>query len=71
LIDADTTTAGDQAFQILPEGADLTGPGQLRVRYDDAKGETHIEGSVNATAAPDLHITLEGQVDVTQNDFVL
>ncbi len=70
-IDANTTAAGDQAFVLLAPGADFTAPGQLRVRYDDAKGQTHVEGNVDSTMAPNFQITLEGQVDVTQNDFVL
>lgn len=68
-VDADTTTAGDQAFTWLGSG-DFTGTaGELR--YVHSGGNTYIRGDTDGDGAGDFVIGLIGLYDLTTADFVL
>jgi Ca2+-binding RTX toxin-like protein len=64
-LDADETSAGDQAFALLPMGAaGFTAPGQLRLEGGLLYGNTDLD------AAPEFAIHLVGALSVAVQDFV-
>lgn len=68
-IDADATSAGNQAFRFIDSSA-FTDPGQVRVR--SMAGGVTVEASTDADAAPELTISLSpfnGRLDAS--DFLL
>lgn len=67
-IDADTTKAGDQAFQWINEAAFTDKPGQLRVSYGE--GPAIISGDVNGDGNADFQIELANQARVNGDDFL-
>jgi Ca2+-binding RTX toxin-like protein len=71
-IDADTTTAGDQGFDLIDfQGgfASFTNvAGQLRYIYSG--GSTIVEGDVNGDAKADFQIELIGHYVLTDADFI-
>jgi Ca2+-binding RTX toxin-like protein len=77
-IDANTATTGDQAFELIGNGA-FTAAGQLRWSQDVANNRTIIEGNVDALLAVDFQIEVTGLVlfaannaaNTTFSDFVL
>jgi serralysin len=70
-IDADTTAAGNQAFDFLvAEGADFTHAGQLRFTHV-AGSDTLIEATTDNDAEAELSILLKIHVDLTAVDFIL
>ncbi|MEO0031191.1 MAG: hypothetical protein RIS94_949 [Pseudomonadota bacterium] len=72
MIDANTGRGGDQAFQLLSEGAAFTGVGQLRFFYDTITDTTIVQGNVNGNLAADFEIALAGhQALATAGTFIL
>ncbi|MGO1075573.1 beta strand repeat-containing protein [Inquilinus sp. CA228] len=69
LIDADTGTAGNQAFTFIGAGLYTGVAGQLR--YSAVGGVTTIAGDVNGDGASDFHIALTGTFALLAGDFVL
>jgi Ca2+-binding RTX toxin-like protein len=69
LIDADTGTAGNQAFTFIGAGLYTGVAGQLR--YSAVGGVTTIAGDVNGDGASDFHIALTGTLALVASDFVL
>ncbi len=67
-IDADTTTAGDQAFHWVGSAA-LTGPGELG--FFTSGGNTIIRMSTDADAGSESEIQLTGIKTLTALDFYL
>ncbi|MGF6231159.1 Ca2+-binding RTX toxin-like protein [Inquilinus ginsengisoli] len=69
LIDADTGTAGNQAFTFIGAGLYTGVAGQLR--YSAVGGVTTIAGDVNGDGTSDFHIALTGTFALVAGDFVL
>ncbi len=69
LVDARTTTAGDQAFSWIGTSAFGGVAGQLR--YAQSAGDTVIYGDTNGDRIADFAIHLEGTVSLAATDFVL
>jgi Ca2+-binding RTX toxin-like protein len=67
-IDADSTTAGDQAFTFLGSGAFTNHAGELR--YEQIGGQFHIFGDVDGNGSADLHIVAYAPA-LTASDFIL
>jgi Ca2+-binding RTX toxin-like protein len=67
-IDADSTTAGNQAFSWIGNAA-LSGAGQLR--YYVSGGNTIIQGSTDADSSAEFTIELTGTPALTAADFIL
>jgi len=68
-IDADTGTAGNQAFSFIGTALYSGVAGQLRTHSDGAV--TTIAGDVNGDGVSDFHIQLIGSIGVVAGDFVL
>lgn len=68
-IDANTSTAGDQAFSFIGSSAFSNVAGQLRFEITGAG--TLIEGDVNGDGHADLIISAAGSITFTAGDFVL
>lgn len=69
MIDADTTTAGDQAFHLV---ASFTGhAGELALVYDSVAHLTVIEGDTNGDGTADLVIEATDGDQSSFNNFVL
>ncbi|MGL4965435.1 MAG: beta strand repeat-containing protein [Inquilinus sp.] len=68
-IDADTGTAGNQAFSFIGTGLFTGAAGQLR--YVTGGGQTVIAGDVNGDGASDFHIALTGTIALVAGDFQL
>ena len=66
-VDADTTTAGNQAFASIGDAAFTGAAGELR--YVQSNGQTVIEMNRNGDGAADLFLKLDGTIDLTINDF--
>lgn len=71
-IDANTTTGGDQAFDLTDDQSGA-GPfthlaGQLHFKYE--KGNTIVEGDVNGDGKADFQIELIGHYALTDADFI-
>ncbi|MFN3857338.1 MAG: hypothetical protein ACK4RV_06260 [Caulobacter sp.] len=69
LIDADTGTAGDQAFTFLGAGAFTGAAGQVRYVHDG--GNTIVQADVNGDGVADLEVQLNGTVVMNALDFML
>jgi Ca2+-binding RTX toxin-like protein len=68
-IDADTTTAGDQAFSFIKKAAFSNVAGQLR--FTDLGTDALIEGDVNGDGIADLSILVLGLDTADKGWFVL
>lgn len=68
-IDANTTTAGDQAFTFIATAAFSGSAGQLR--FTVAGGQTIVEGDINGDAVADFQVQLTGVIELFANHFVL
>ncbi|MGF6226677.1 Ca2+-binding RTX toxin-like protein [Inquilinus ginsengisoli] len=68
-IDADTGTAGDQAFSFIGTGLYTGVAGQLR--YHSNGSITTIAGDINGDGTSDFHIQLAGAIGVVAGDFVI
>ncbi|MDP4575595.1 M10 family metallopeptidase C-terminal domain-containing protein [Qipengyuania sp. G39] len=66
-IDADTTTEGNQAFAFIGGQAFSRTAGELR--FTHSNGQTVIAMDRDGDGFADLRIVLDGQVDLTVNDF--
>jgi Ca2+-binding RTX toxin-like protein len=69
-IDADTGTAGDQAFNFIGTDDFSCTAGELRYAFDD-NGNTILQADVNGDGVSDFDITLQGIVMPTSSDFML
>jgi Ca2+-binding RTX toxin-like protein len=69
LIDADSTTAGDQAFHFIGTAAFGHHAGELRFAASGA--DTAVTGDVNGDGTADFQITLTGHVTPVAGVFVL
>ncbi len=67
-IDANTGTAGDQAFSWIGAGAFTSQAGQLRAQT--IGGQVHIFGDVNGDGRADLHI-IANSPQILVSDFIL
>jgi Ca2+-binding RTX toxin-like protein len=68
-IDADTTTAGDQAFHFIGSAAFGHHAGELHESISG--GVTTVSGDVNGDGVADFAVTLTGSITLTTGDFVL
>lgn len=68
LIDADTGSAGDQAFTL--GGNAFTGVAGELIKFKQG-GNTHVQGDVDGDGLADLSFTLLGKFTLTVSDFVL
>ena len=77
VIDANTTSSGNQAFIFLAGvGSAFTGvAGELNFAFKDLEGiendRTIIAGDINGDQLADFHIELTGLIDLTAVDFYL
>jgi Ca2+-binding RTX toxin-like protein len=69
LIDADTSTAGNQAFTFIGSGPYTSVAGQLR--FSQSEGRTTVEGDVNGDGTSAFHLNLQGVIVLQAADFVL
>ncbi|MGK9167550.1 M10 family metallopeptidase C-terminal domain-containing protein [Inquilinus limosus] len=69
-IDADTGTAGNQAFSFIGSATYSHHAGELRFAHLSSDTTT-IAGDVNGDGVSDFHITLRGFVTLVGADFVL
>jgi Ca2+-binding RTX toxin-like protein len=67
--DADSATAGNQAFAFVGTAPFSGTAGELRYRFDGT--DTWIEGDTNGDAVADFEIVLSGEVTPLSGDFVL
>ena len=70
-IDANTTTAGDQAFTFVGTGAFSGAKGELHFVQDAAHSLTLVEGDANGDKAADFQLELTGVQTLHSTDFVL
>ena len=71
-IDANIGQGGNQAFHLVQYDPNKQlGAGELAVHYDQASGKTIVEGGVNAQGGADFHLELQGNVQLTAQDFNL
>jgi Ca2+-binding RTX toxin-like protein len=68
-IDANTLTAGDQAFAFIDDDAFTGVAGQLRQETQGAN--TLVTGDINGDGAADFQIGLVGNFNLSSLDFVL
>ncbi len=68
-VDANATTAGDQAFSFIGTGLYTGVAGQLR--FAVGNGVTTVAGDVNGDKVSDFHIQLTGTIALVAVDFVL
>ncbi|MGF6232292.1 Ca2+-binding RTX toxin-like protein [Inquilinus ginsengisoli] len=68
-IDADTGSAGDQAFSFIGPALYTGVAGQLR--YHSNGTITTIAGDINGDGTSDFHIQLTGSIGVVAGDFVI
>ena len=69
LIDADSGSAGNQAFAYIGEGAFTGTAGELR--YESRNGDTWLSGDINGDGVADFDIILSGPVVPLASDFIL
>lgn len=67
-IDADTTTAGDQAFDLIGR-AGFSDAGQLRLQWSD--GRIVLQADVNGDGIIDFEIELRNLASIQDNDIIL
>jgi len=67
-IDANTTTAGGQAFVFIGSAL-YSAAGQLR--FAQSGGQTIVAGDINGDRVSDFHIALNGTIALLSGDFVL
>jgi Ca2+-binding RTX toxin-like protein len=68
-IDADTGTAGDQAFSFIGTAAFSGIAGELRYEFDGT--DTWLQGDVDGDAAADFEVVLSGGYPMVAGDFFL
>ncbi len=68
-IDADTSTAGNQAFAFVGSAAFSGVAGELR--YEQVGGNTYLSGDTNGDGLADFVIRLDGLHTLQSGDFVL
>jgi Ca2+-binding RTX toxin-like protein len=68
-IDADSATAGDQAFSFIGTAAFSGTAGELRYAFDGV--DTWVQGDVNGDSVADFEIVLSGQFPMVAGDFFL
>lgn len=68
-IDADTTAAGNQAFQWIGKAAFSGDAGELR--YVTSGGKTVVYGDDDGNRVADFHIDLTGNLTLAAGDFIL
>jgi len=68
-IDADTTLAGNQAFDFIGDTGFSGTAGELRVVH--GKARTLVQGDVDGDGLRDFLLELTGHVDLNAGDFVL
>jgi Peptidase M10 serralysin C terminal/RTX calcium-binding nonapeptide repeat (4 copies) len=73
VIDANTSSNGNQAFSAIAFGTTFTGAGQLRYHYETVGGQeyTVVEANVNANLAADFQVALLGHHTFAANDIIL
>ncbi len=69
LVDANTATAGNQAFTFIGAGTFTGVAGQLHYAYQ--AGNTYVEGDTNGDGTADFVIALTGTHVLVASDFVL
>jgi Ca2+-binding RTX toxin-like protein len=69
-IDANSKVSGDQAFKLIT-GNFTTTPGQLKVAFDAASGNTVVTGNTDTDLAAEFTILLKGNIALAASDFVL
>jgi Ca2+-binding RTX toxin-like protein len=67
--DADTATAGTQAFRFLGSAAFDGSPAALHTVYDSVHNVTILEGDTNGDKVADFGIELAGNLTLTTADF--
>jgi len=70
-IDADTTTAKNQAFTFLSGDGDAFTHNAGELRFDTVSGDTIVQGDVNGDGVADFEIMLKGAIALTAADFIL
>ena len=70
-IDADATTAGDDAFAYLGAAPFSGTAGELRAEFLPAFGLTLVQMDVDGDASADMSIQLTGNVPLSATDFLL
>lgn len=71
-LDANPYFSGDQAFQFGQYDPNRgTGMGEITAHYEASIGKTIVEVGTNVIRGADMRIELDGDVHLTQNDFVL
>ncbi len=68
-IDADTGTAGDQAFSFIGASAFSGTAGELRYEFDGV--DTWVQGDIDGDSAADFEIVLTGGYPMAAGDFFL
>ncbi len=68
-VDADTGTAGDQAFAFIGTTAFSGVAGELR--YEEISGNTYLSGDTNGDGVADFTIRIDGVVALGTTDLVL
>jgi Ca2+-binding RTX toxin-like protein len=68
-MDADTGTAGDQAFSFIGGAAFSGAAGELRFESDGT--DTWVQGDLNGDQVADFEIVLTGQFPLVAGDFLL
>ncbi|MFT3974169.1 MAG: hypothetical protein QM699_12185 [Amaricoccus sp.] len=68
-IDADTSTAGNQAFHWIAKAAFSGDAGELR--YVTSGGKTIVYGDDDGNKVADFHIDLTGTIALAASDFIL
>ncbi|WP_095013229.1 calcium-binding protein [Tsuneonella mangrovi] len=69
LLDADTTTAGNQAFDWIGSSAFSGHAGELH--YEIVGNTTYVSGDTNGDGGADFYLLLTGQIHLDAGDFVL
>ena len=68
-IDANTGTAGDQAFSFIGTAAFSATAGELRYAFDGT--DTWVQGDVDGDGVADFEIVLSGEYPMVAGDFYL
>lgn len=71
-LDANPYLSGNQAFRFSAHDPNRgPGLGEVTAHYDAKIGKTIVEVGTNVLPGADMRIELDGNVQLTQNDFVL